>query len=318
MTLPLSAPRIGVIVLNWNGADDTLACLESLRLAKPTAERVVVVDNASADDSVARIRDWSQRNAMRVDIVVAPENLGFSGGNNLGLELLARDAAITHFLLLNNDATVAGDFFGEMNRALAAAPGAGLLTGTIYEHASPEKVWYAGGREIRYRALIEHFHSPPAGATPEVTEFVSGCVMLISREAMKSVGPLPDCYFPGYMEDAEYSLRTRAAQLPVLYAPRVRAFHKIGATAGPASASPFMTRAQVRHRVFYVRRNFRGVERVVALTYLALTKPGKAVVETLSGRPRMGLAVLRGALEGFVSPCQGISGRSSPSLRSGG
>jgi GT2 family glycosyltransferase len=240
---------------------------------------------------------------MRADIVVAPRNLGFSGGNNLGLDFLAKDPSITHFLLLNNDATVAEDFFGEMNRAVAAAPTVGLLTGTIFEHASPDKVWYAGGREIRYRALIEHFHSPPSGAAPVATEFVSGCVMLISREALSSVGPLPDCYFPGYMEDAEYSLRARAAALPVLYAPRVRAFHKIGATAGPAKASPFITQAQVRHRVFYVRRNFRGVERAIALTYLAVTKPGKALAETLSGRPRMGLAVLRGTLEGFVSPC---------------
>ena len=301
MTSPGSIPSIGVIVLNWNGADDTIACLESLRRADPTADRVVVVDNASADDSVTRIRDWSRLNAMDVEIVVAPTNHGFAGGNNLGIDLLAKDPGITHFLLLNNDATVAEDFFGEMKRALSAVPGAGLLTGTIYEHPAREKVWYAGGKEIRSRALIEHFHTPPTEAAPVPTEFVSGCVMLISREALSEIGPLADCYFPLYMEDAEYSLRARAAGLPVLYAPRARAIHKIGATVGMASASPLITQAQVRHRVLYVRRNFRGVERAIALAYLALTKPAKALAETLGGRPKMGLAVFKGMFEGFVA-----------------
>lgn len=293
-------PRIGVVVLNWNGAGDTIACLDSLRLANPRAARSVVVDNASADDSVTRITDWARQNEFPVEMLVARSNLGFAGGNNVGLSRLLLDPGITHFLLLNNDATVAADFFGEMNRALATAPDAGLLTATIYENPGREKVWYAGGREIRSRALIEHFLTPPRGADPVPTEFVSGCVMLISRQAVSEIGLLADCYFPLYMEDAEYSLRAREAGLPVLYAPRARAFHKVGATVGTAAASPFITQAQVRNRVLYVRRNFRGLERVVALGYLAITKPGKALAETLAGRPKMGMAVLKGAIEGFV------------------
>jgi GT2 family glycosyltransferase len=293
-------PTIGVVVVNWNGADDTITCLDSLRLANPGAARVVVVDNASADDSVARITSWARQTDFPVELLEAPSNLGFSGGNNLGLSRLVLDPAVTHFLLLNNDATVAADFFRNMHRALDAVPDAGLLTGTIYESPRREKVWYAGGREIRSRALIEHFQSPPAGDEPIPTEFVSGCVMLISRQTLDQIGLLADCYFPLYMEDAEYSLRAREAGLPVMYAPRVRAFHKIGATVGMATASPFITQAQVRHRVLYVRRNFRGLERATALGYLAITKPGKALAETLAGRPKMGMAVLKGAFEGFV------------------
>jgi GT2 family glycosyltransferase len=293
-------PQIGVVVVNWNGAEDTIVCLDSLRLANPRAARVVLVDNASADDSVQRITDWAQQAVFPVEVLPAPTNLGFAGGNNLGLSRLLLDPGVTHFLLLNNDATVATDFFGELNRALSAAPNAGLLTGTIYENPKREKVWYAGGREIRSRALIEHLQTPPSGTEPVPTEFVSGCVMLISRRALNEIGLLADCYFPLYMEDAEYSLRTREAGLPVLYAPRARAFHKIGATVGMATASPFITQAQVRHRVLYVRRNFRGLELATALGYLAITKPVKALAETLAGRPRMGMAVLKGAFEGFV------------------
>jgi GT2 family glycosyltransferase len=293
-------PRIGVVIVNWKGAGDTIECLDSLRLANHRPTRTIVVDNASPDDSVARITNWAREIHFPVEILVAPSNLGFAGGNNLGLMRLEQDTGVTHFLLLNNDATVADDFFDEIDRAFAAAPNPGLLTGTIYRSAERDKVWYAGGREIRSRALIEHLEVVPPDAHPIPTEFVSGCVMLISRATLSAIGLLADCYFPGYMEDAEYSLRAREAGFPVLYAPRARAFHKIGATAGPASLSPFITRAQVRHRVLYVRRNFRGFERVLALAYLAITKPGKALAETFAGRPKMGAAVFKGALEGFV------------------
>jgi GT2 family glycosyltransferase len=294
------AARIGVVIVNWNRAHDTIECLDSLRLADPGAARVIVVDNASADDSVARIADWSRQTDFPIAMVVAPSNLGFAGGNNLGLSRLLLDSQVTHFLLLNNDAMVATDFFREINLALATAPNAGLLTGTIYCHPQRQKVWYAGGREIRSRALIEHLHEPPSEAEPVPTEFVSGCVMLISRQTLNRIGLLSDCYFPGYMEDAEYSLRTREAGMPVLYVPRARAFHKVGTTAGMASESPFIAQALVRHRVLYVRRNFRGLERAIALGYLAITKPAKALAETLTGRPKMGIAVLKGALEGFL------------------
>src|SRR2546425_9757739 len=98
---------IGVVILNWNGHVDTIACLESLATADPGPARVVVVDNASTDDSVAALTAWAGKPSMPPPTIVRSErNRGFAGGNNLGLVLLARDREITHFLLLNNDATV--------------------------------------------------------------------------------------------------------------------------------------------------------------------------------------------------------------------
>lgn len=308
-------PVFAAVVVNWNGAADTISCLESLWRAEPRPGRVVLVDNASTDKSVDEINAWARRTAVEttqmtatatihsgawLTLIVADANRGFAGGNNIGLEYLRRANDATHLLLLNNDATVAGDFFAELARALHTRPEAGLLTGTIYEEPARDKVWYAGGREIRSRALVSHLFEVPSGSTPVETEFVSGCVMLISRQAIERIGLLAECYFPLYMEDAEYSLRAREAGLPVLYAPAAKAYHKVGATVGKADASPLITRAQVRHRVMYVRRNFPLLQRVVALSYLAVTKPGKAVMETLAGRPRFGWAVLRGAIEGFA------------------
>ncbi len=301
--MPESGPQFGVVLLNWNNADDTLVALDSLARACPLPVSVVVVDSASSDNSLERIRNWSAPVAVSADwmtLIPLDENRGFAGGNNVGMQHLLARPDVTHLLLLNNDAMVERSFFGEMARALEIEPEAGLLTGTIYEHPDRSKVWYAGGREIPFRALIVHSLEVPSSDAPIETEFVSGCAMLISRAVVKAIGLLPEVYFPLYSEDAEYSFRVRRAGMKVLYAPAATVFHKVGATVGPARRSPYIMRAQIRHRVLYVRRNFRGRNRLIASLYLVATKPAKALLEVVSGRPKMGWAVFAGTVEGFL------------------
>ena len=297
-------PKFGVVLLNWNNASDTIAALDSLLDATPRPEAVVVVDSASADNSVELLNRWADSHAGSGDswltLIVLPANRGFAGGNNVGIEHLLARSEITHVFLLNNDAMVARDCFAELCNALETEPDAGLLTGTIFEHPNRQKVWYAGGREIPFRALIEHTFDVPADGAVRETEFISGCAMLISRTLISKIGLLPEVYFPLYSEDAEYSHRAAEAGFAVLYAPRAIIYHKVGATVGPAKTSPYIMRAQVRHRVLYVRRNFRGLNRFVASLYLIATKPAKAILETVRGRPKMGWAVFAGTVEGFM------------------
>ena len=291
---------IGVVILNWNGHVDTIACLESIAAAAPGPARVVVVDNASTDGSVAALAAWAANSSMpRPTIVRSGHNRGFAGGNNLGLALLAQDPGITHFLLLNNDATVEPAFFGDVTAAIQQAPSVGLLGVTIYEGAGYERVWYAGGPLPNARAVTIHDTLIPAsssGATVP-TEFVTGCTMLVSRRAWDTLGPLPECYFI-YFEDAEYCLRAGAAGLPILYAPRAVVHHAGGATVRrvprPRSAYWF-----ARSRALFVRRNRRGPALWRTLAYLALARPVRAAVELLRGRPRLAWAGLRGTIDGF-------------------
>ncbi len=301
--MPESGPQFGVVLLNWNNEDDTLVALDSLARACPLPVSVVVVDSASSDNSLERIRNWRASVAVSADwmtLIPLDENRGFAGGNNVGMQHLLARPEVTHLLLLNNDAMVERSFFGEMARTLEIEPEAGLLTGTIFEHPDRSKVWYAGGREIPFRALIVHSLEVPSSDAPIETEFVSGCAMLISRAVVEEIGLLPEVYFPLYSEDAEYSFRVRRAGMKVLYAPAATVFHKVGATVGPARRSPYIMRAQIRHRVLYVRRNFRGLNRAIASLYLIATKPAKALLEVLSGRPKMGWAVFAGTVEGFL------------------
>jgi len=310
-------PTFGVVVVNFNRPADTLDCLESLHQTDPRPRYVVVVDNGSSDDTVAQISDWARSRGISLQkldaeteravdsgawltVIRSERNRGFSGGNNVGVDYLLRHTDATHWLLLNNDATVKEDFFAHIAAVIRSTPAAGLMTGTIYHDPARDRVWYAGGKEMPYRALVAHMHEVPADGLPRQTEFITGCAMVVSREAHSRIGSLAEVYFPGYSEDAEYSRRVRNAGMDLIYAPRAIAWHKVGATAGPAAQSPSILRAQMRHRVYYARRNFRGPERAIALSYLAITKPAKAVMEVLKGRPRLAWAVMRGTIEGFT------------------
>ena len=188
MTTSTSGPNFGVVVLNWNNAHDTIPCLDSLYDANPRPSHVVVVDNGSTDSSVATIRRWGhqrhviERNGVLPWLIVieAGTNRGFAGGNNLGIGLLAAETAVSHVMLLNNDASVAPDFFLEISSALEKAPDAGLITGTILEDPDRDRVWYAGGVELPMRALYRHRLDVPESRDPVPTDFVTGCAMVIA------------------------------------------------------------------------------------------------------------------------------------------
>ena len=313
-------PSFGVVVLNWNNAKETMRCVEALESVEPAPDHVVVVDNGSADDSVDVLEAWadehwiwrmsggtsgentSRKEAPWLVIARAGANRGFAGGNNIGIRYLQQRTAVSHILLLNNDATLDPAFFAEIARVISRYPDAGLLTGTIFEDPQRDRVWYAGGVERPLRALMQHKYEVPESSEPETTEFISGCAMVISRALIERIGPLAECYFPAYWEDGEYSFRARQAGFPVLYVPRATVYHKVGSTVKAAEMSLALDHCKNRLRVFYVRRNYHGLRKGAALGYLAVTKPGRALLEALKGHPRSGWAILRGTVAGFVSP----------------
>jgi GT2 family glycosyltransferase len=295
---------IGVVVLNWNNGDDTVSCLSNLLECSPRPERAVVVDNGSEDDSLSRIREWKSGNASAaqdwLEVIAAGANLGFAGGSNVGIRYLLENTAVTHVLLLNNDATVGEGFFRDLKEAVAQVPGAGIIGPTILEEDDRSKVWYAGGVEIPFRALVQHTVEIPESAEPRDTEFVTGCAMLMSRSLLESAGVLAECYFPAYFEDGDYCHRALDAGYRVIYAPKPVAYHKVGSTVRAANIALPLTYHKNRLRVIYARRNYKGATKVVALLYLAVTKPVRALVDTIKGRPRHGWAVLSGAVAGFA------------------
>jgi len=293
---------VGVAVVNWNGRDDTLACVESLWAADPRPARVAVVDNASTDDSVPAISAWIARHAdSGFEMLRSNENRGFAGASNLALQHLASDAGLTHFFLLNNDAAVDAGCLAEIERALAEAPSTGIVGPTVFESGSA-RVWYAGGVVSKWRAFGRSYHEfPRGGARVAPTEFVSGCAMVISRRAWDLLGPLPECYFM-YFEDAEYCVRARGAGLEIGYAPRAVVHHRVAGTVDRGAVAAGLGEYRfAKSRALFARRNLRGPIRWTALTYLVVAGFAKSVLRTIRGRPARAWAAFRGMLAGLLA-----------------
>lgn len=309
-----------VVVPSFNHADDAINCLASLWKATPRPGTVLLVDDASTDNAVARITNWAkeagvdhrivppsslgQRNKATqwLTIVAADQNAGFVRSCNIGLGYV-RDLTDAPFvLLLNNDAEVTPGYFAELARAVERVPSVGLLTGSIYEW-DRSTVWYGGGSFNPLRALPYHITKLPATDAPTDTGYVCGCSMLIARAVLERVGLLAECFQPAYVEDTDYSLRARAAGFPVMIARNAVCYHRVGTSLGRANEqSPRTVFSFNRNRAFTLRRNFSGWRRAAGIAYLAATKPGRALIELVRGRPRVAWAVLSGTWVGVFSP----------------
>jgi GT2 family glycosyltransferase len=308
-----------VVVPSFNHADDTITCLGALWNANPRPGQVILVDDASTEDAVARIAAWAERTGIGhqtvstkalqsgalpnrwLTIAVAEANAGFVQVCNAGLRYVRDFTRAPFVLLLNNDTEIAPDYFGELAKALARAPDTGLLTGSIYEW-DRSTVSYGGASYNPLRALASHISELPDTDAPTETGFVSGCSMLISRPVLEKVGLLAECFQPIYVEDVDYSLRARAAGFPLMIARSAICYHKVGGSLGRANQSPRIVFTINRNRGFALRRNYKGWRRATGIAYLAVTKPGRALLELARGRPRAAWAVLSGMLVGVFSP----------------
>jgi GT2 family glycosyltransferase len=235
-----------VVVLSWNGRDDTLACLRSIEALERPRPQVVCVDNGSTDGSVAAVR----AEFPDVELIENGTNLGFATGNNVGIRY-ALDRGAEWVVLVNNDAELAPDAIAAFRRAAREHPRAGILGGKVLFRDPPDRIWFAGQR-INLRL---GYSGRPRGYGrldgPEYSEVVPvdravGALMALSREAITAVGSLDDDLF-AYVEDVDLCVRVRRRGLEVLLVPAARAWHGVSASGGGENVST--------HPLYYGARN---------------------------------------------------------------
>jgi hypothetical protein len=243
-------PQVAIIVLNWNGRDDTLACLGSLSHLDYPNHEIVVIDNGSADDSVAAV----QAAFPSVTLIEAGDNLGFAGGNNLGLER-AQAMHADYALLLNNDTEVAPDCLSQLVEAAEADPKVGVVGPMIYYFAQPELIWSAGGG-VDWRWGDTHMigiGEPDRGQfgdQPRSVDFVTGCALLIKMPVVEQVGPLDGRFF-AYYEENEWCVRVQRAGYKTLHVPKAKVWHKISPDA--REATPQVHYYMIRNRLLFLK-----------------------------------------------------------------
>lgn len=281
--------RISIISVNYNGLALTAAMIDSLRRHVTTPLEIVVVDNGSARDEAALLRE------RYPDIVVlrSDENLGFAGGNNLGIRAATSDC----LLLLNNDTEVTDDTLHHLAETLDADPSIGAVCPKIRFWAPPQAIQFAGYTpltRITLRNGLIGFGQPDDGSydSPHETPYAHGAAMMVRREAVGKAGPMPEEYFL-YYEELDWSERLREAGYRIVYDPRATVFHKESATTG--QQSPLRSYYLTRNRLLFARRNRRGAARRLSIIYqLGVALPKSVAAALLHGRRDLAAAALRG------------------------
>jgi GT2 family glycosyltransferase len=257
----MTAPRVRILLLNWNSASDTIECLESIFALDYEHFDVVLCDNASSDDSLARIRSWAAtrleahatvRWGSRVPfveltrtsaeaggggheptplvVIQTGANLGFAGGNNVGLRYIRGRGDAEYVWLLNNDCVVAPSALRALVDRARATPNLGAVGATLLEHHAPDMVQdIAGGMCSRWHGMVSRIdHGKPASAPrphPARLDFITGGCLLLPLPVLQQVGLLDERFFM-YGEDLDWGARMRARGLTLAYAPNAEVWHK--------------------------------------------------------------------------------------------
>lgn len=287
--------RLAVILLNWNGRQDTLAALDALarcRMPSGWSRWTIVVDNGSTDGSATAF-------AARADLelIALRDNLRFAGGNNVGLRHALAGGADA-VALLNNDTEADAGLFERLLLALDQDPAAGVAGPLIYYAPPSDRIWYAGGicrpglGWTQHRGIGRRDHGQYRAVEP--TGYVTGCCLLARRQVWERVGPLDEAYYI-YSEDADWCLRARAAGYRLLFVPTARVWHKVSSST--SVASPWRIYHKVRAGLTLYRRHARGVGRLAWLPLSLAWNLGVAARLLLQGHAAAAAAVPRALVD---------------------
>lgn len=263
--------KTSIITINYNGLKDTCELIDSLPLEDKSIE-VIVVDNASKEDEASIIAS----RYPQVKVIRSEQNLGFAGGNNLGIKA----AQGKYLFFINNDTILRCKkedvrckmFFQPMTDRLESSPEIGMVCPKIRFAWENHPIQFAGFTPLsRYtmRNRSIGFGESDRGQydTAHPTPYAHGAAMMVKREALGKVGLIPECYFL-YYEELDWSMMFTRAGYSIWYEPACTIYHKESQTTG--LNSPLKTYYLTRNRLLFVKRNIQGLRRYITYTYLLL------------------------------------------------
>lgn len=263
-----------VVLLNYQGWEDTILCIDSIKKAADSPH-IIVVDNNSPDESVEKIRSKHPD----IELIESQKNLGFSGGNNLGIKsALAQGAEVVH--ILNNDTLVDKKAFTKgynFVKGKNRISGAKIYYAKGFEYHDEQKgegdiLWYAGGYMDWDSVIARHYgvDEKDEGQHDEVKEvdFITGCYMAVPAEVFEKVGLLDEKFFL-YLEDLDYTLKAREKNIETLYNPEIIIYHRNSSTT--KTGSPLVDYYLTRNR-FLIGKRYGGLRTLAALIKEALIR----------------------------------------------
>jgi len=290
--------KIHAIVLNWNGLDDTLRCVEGLLALEPPVPHVVVVDNGSRVSPRAAI---SERFAS-VEVVENRENLGYAAGNNVGIRR-ALDAGAEHVWVLNNDAVPAPSALKEMLATAAAHPCAAAVGSKVVYADRPDVIWATWGEITWLQSLVR---LPGQGMRDDgrfdverAVEWLPGCSILFRCAALAEIGPFDEIFF-AYHEDADWGARARERGWECWFNGRSVVRHAVhGSSGGVAHYGGFRKYLSARNSILYARRHGSAADRTKMAAAILATLPFQYLRRLATGEQAGIHMKVRGWMDGL-------------------
>ena len=257
----METPLVSIITVNYDHSEVTSQLLASLRKVTYPELEIIVVDNNSPNDDPAIIKQFFPE----IELIRSPENLGFAGGNNLGI----RKARGKYILLLNNDTEVEPGFLEPLVTKLESDASIGAVSPKIKFFHTPDTLQFAGFSPLNPYTIRSHGHGYGTRDRGQFgqdapTAFVHGAAMMVPVEVIRKVGLLAECYFL-YYEELDWSERIRRAGYKLWFVHNSVVFHKESISTG--KMSPLKTYYMNRARILYLRRNVHGFRFPVAVFY---------------------------------------------------
>ena len=283
---------LSIITINYNGFKDTCELMESLPLNDESLE-VIVVDNASKEDEATVI---SQK-FPQVKVIRSKQNLGFAGGNNLGIQA----AEGKYLFFINNDTLLkpqTSDLRPLMNR-LESSEKIGMVCPKIRFSWGNQLIQYAGYTplsQITLRNQSIGYGEDDHGQydTPHPTPYAHGAAMMVKREVIEKAGIMPECYFL-YYEELDWSMMIRRTGYEIWYEPTSTIYHKESQTTG--QQSPLRTFYITRNRLLFAKRNIMGGTRSLSYLYLiGIVAPKDILKYLFQGRFDLCKATVKGVI----------------------
>lgn len=254
-------PLVSIITINFNESEVTLDLLQSIRgLTYPNYE-IIVVDNASPNDNPDSIKE----KYPEVNLIKSKENLGFAGGNNLGVKQAKGD----YLLFINNDTIVPKGFIEPLVETLQEDKTIGMVSPKIKFHWDPTLIQYAGYTPMSHWTIRNNsigYHQKDDGDFDKAgeTQSIHGAAMMVPKSVVENVGMMTEIYFL-YYEEHDWAEMVKRAGYKIYYQPKSHILHKESVSTG--KFSPLKTYYISRNRILFARRNFKPFQLFISLLF---------------------------------------------------
>ena len=286
--------ELSLITVNYNGLDDTCALIDSIPFNEDM--EVIVVDNGSIEDEASIL----QERYPNIQAIRSEKNLGFAGGNNLGIK-----AAKGKYLFLINNDTVFKNYNPQvLIKRLESSLKIGMICPKIRFAWESNPIQFAGYTPlspitVRNKAIGYGEEDKGQYDTPRQTPYAHGAAMMLKKEVIDKVGLMPECYFL-YYEELDWSMMITRAGFEIWYEPASTIYHKESQSTG--QNSPLRTYYITRNRLLLVKRNWTGATKYLSYIYLILVVATRDILKyAFQGHFSLSKAVIKGILNFHLS-----------------